>query len=221
MFKDAFQGVKIADAQPIDLKVMWMYLFELLGLGRLPEASQLKILNQFVQRYYRRFTLDEVRLAFDMYVQKRLDTDVQPYGQLSANFFGGVMDAYRRLANPIRQQMYQPEEKEIPKVDDMQIIEFSKNDYLSSNPRNWQKVFNANKVFDLLLALGKMDWIDAEVKKGILEEMNDAIRTNLDRANLHDRKKLTQEYKRDEYRENMARKLALSYYFEMVESGKL
>jgi hypothetical protein len=100
----AFQGTPVGKCDDRELRKTLVYTFALVGLTNYPDEAQQLILLQFIRSNFAVFTLEEIRLAFDMLAKGEIEADGH-YQQYSAIYFSGVMAAYKRWAVELRKQI--------------------------------------------------------------------------------------------------------------------
>jgi hypothetical protein len=211
---EAFKGNKLNLVSPVTLKENLAYIFTLLGFTKYPDTQEMIVIEDFIRTSYPLFTIEEFRLAFKMAVQGKLDCSTEHYEKFSPKFIGQVMAAYTKKALEVR-KMIKPIVKEIepPKLTDEQIVSFTQNEWLESPKNDFNKVFNADKVFSILLKQGKLKFQEHEM----LEIINLVREDNLQKMNKLfglDAKKFRQSIKDNDFVDTQCKKLALAKYFE-------
>jgi hypothetical protein len=96
-------------------------------------------------------------------------------------------------------------------------VDFTKEDWLNGKRQDFNRVFNADKVFKILLKQGKLTF----TKDQILETIKVVREDNLYRLNkMHplDAKKFSQEIRSEDFIELQCKKLALVKYFESLSN---
>jgi hypothetical protein len=127
------------------------------------------------------------------------------------------MNAYKAKANEVRKNIPPPPEPPVPQLTDDEIVEFTKNEWLNGKRQDFNKVFNADKVFLILLKQGKLQFTPEEILYTIKVVRED----NLQRMNkMHpmDAKKFSKDIKNEEFIETQCKKLALVKYFENLSN---
>lgn len=211
---EAFKGNKLNLVSPITLKENLAYIFTLLGFTKYPDTQEMVVIEDFIRTSYPLFTVEEFRLAFKMAVQGKLDCSTEHYEKFSPKFIGQVMSAYTKKALEVR-KMIKPiiNEIEPPKLSDDDIVSFTQKEWLQSAKNDFNRVFNANKVFDILLKQGKLKFEPDEmlqiiriVREDNLMKMNKLIGL--------DAKEFSKKLKDDDFIDTQCKKLALVKYFE-------
>lgn len=143
-----------------DLKNVLRYVFALIGIRaqNLPAAEEKAFLHAYIFEHYGNHSPQEIRLAFDMAVQGRLDLDpsqVVCYENFSPLYFATIMRAYRAWASQEARKIETPEpepltEEEKKKID-AEYLDFLINQVFANqaevdklpstikNLRKWQK----------------------------------------------------------------------------------
>lgn len=96
---------KLADMPEEDLKKVLKYIFMLVGIRgqNIPTGEEKQFLHLYIRKFYGTHTAGEVRLAFDMAIQNRLEVDPKTYENFSVEYFARIMNAFRRWAlNEVR-----------------------------------------------------------------------------------------------------------------------
>ena len=211
---EAFKGNKLNLVSPITLKENLAYIFTLLGFTKYPDTQEMIVIEDFIRTSYPLFTIEEFRLAFKMAVQGKLDCSTEHYEKFSPKFIGQVMSAYTKKALEVR-KMIKPivNEIEAPKLTDEQIVSFTQKEWLESPRNDFNKVFNADRVFNILLKQGKLKFEQHEM----LEIIKIVREDNLHRMNKLfgiDAKEFSKKLKNDDFIDTQCKKLALVKYFE-------
>lgn len=97
---NAEYGVRIKDAPLASTAEGDVDLIDVVGQLRTLVGSfnavkeQLQVEARFLQSNYPNFSIEDVRIAFNLYMNNRLDIDTQPYVVFSPLFISHVMNAY-------------------------------------------------------------------------------------------------------------------------------
>jgi hypothetical protein len=215
---EAFRGQKLNLLSPVTLKENLAYIFTLLGITRYPEKEEYMVIEDFIRSSYPNYTIQEFVIAFKMAVQGKLDCSTEHYEKFSPKFIGQVMSAYTKKANDIR-KMIKPitQELQVPKLTDDEIVSFTQKEWLESNRIDFNRVFNADKVFGILLKQGKLKFQEHEM----LEIIKIVREDNLQKMNkLYgiEAKNFRQSIKDNDFVDTQCKKLALVKYFEGLSS---
>jgi len=211
---EAFKGNKLNLVSPITLKENLAYIFTLLGFTKYPDTQEMVVIEDFIRTSYPLFTVEEFRLAFKMAVQGKLDCSTEHYEKFSPKFIGQVMSAYTKKAVQVR-KMIKPIIKEIepPKLSDDDIVSFTQKEWLESPKNDFNRVFNANKVFAILLKQGKLKFEEHEMLQIIRMVREDNLMKMNKLVGL-DAKEFSKKLKDDDFIDTQCKKLALVKYFE-------
>lgn len=215
---EAFKGNKLNLVSPITLKENLAYIFTLLGFTKYPDTQEMVVIEDFIRTSYPLFTVEEFRLAFKMAVQGKLDCSTEHYEKFSPKFIGQVMSAYTKKALEVR-KMIKPIINEIqpPKLSDDDIVSFTQKEWLQSAKNDFNRVFNANKVFDILLKQGKLKFEPDEMLQIIRMVREDNLMKMNKLVGL-DAKEFSRKLKDDDFIDTQCKKLALVKYFEGLSS---
>ena len=214
---EAFKGDKLNLISPVTLRENLAYIFTLIGLTRLPDTIELEVIEDFIRSTYPFFTIQEMRIAFKMAVQGKFDCNIEHYEKFSPKYISGIMNAYKSKANQVRKNIPPPPDPPTKQLTDEEIVEFTKNDWLKGKREDFNKVFNAHKVFLILLNQRKITFTQDQ----ILQTINVVREDNLYKLNrMHplDAKKFSQDIRREDFIELQCKKLALVKYFESLSS---
>jgi hypothetical protein len=211
---EAFKGNKLNLVSPITLKENLAYIFTLLGFTKYPDTQEMIVIEDFIRTSYPLFTIEEFRLAFKMAVQGKLDCSTEHYEKFSPKFIGQVMSAYTKKALEVR-KMIKPiiNEIEPPKLSDDDIVSFTQKEWLESPKNDFNRVFNANKVFAILLKQGKLKFEEHEMLQIIRMVREDNLMKMNKLVGL-DAKEFSKKLKDDDFIDTQCKKLALVKYFE-------
>jgi hypothetical protein len=211
---EAFKGNKLNLVSPITLKENLAYIFTLLGFTKYPDTQEMVVIEDFIRTSYPLFTVQEFRLAFKMAVQGKLDCSTEHYEKFSPKFIGQVMSAYTKKAVQVR-KMIKPiiNEIEPPKLSDDDIVSFTQKEWLESPKNDFNRVFNANKVFAILLKQGKLKFEEHEMLQIIRMVREDNL-MKMNKLIGLDAKEFSKKLKDDDFIDTQCKKLALVKYFE-------
>lgn len=215
---EAFKGNKLNLVSPITLKENLAYIFTLLGFTKYPDTQEMIVIEDFIRTSYPLFTIEEFRLAFKMAVQGKLDCSTEHYEKFSPKFIGQVMAAYTKKAIEVR-KMIKPiiNEIEPPKLTDEQIVSFTQKEWLESARNDFNKVFNADKVFGILLKQGKLKFEPDEMLQ-IIRLVREDNMMRMNKLYGEDAKEFRKKMKDDDFIDTQCKKLALVKYFEGLSS---
>ena len=211
---EAFKGNKLNLVSPVTLRENLAYIFTLIGLTKYPDKDEMIVIEDFIRTSYPLYTIEEFRIAFKMAVQGKLECSTEHYEKFSPKFIGQIMAAYTKKANDVR-KMIKPvtHELEVPKLTDDDIVSFTQKEWLESPRIDFNRVFNADKVFAILLKQGKLKFEQHEM----LEIIRIVREDNLQKMNkLYgiDAKNFRKSIKDNNFVDTQCKKLALVKYFE-------
>jgi hypothetical protein len=215
---NSFNGDKLNLVSPITLRENLAYIFTLLGFKNYPAKEEMAIIEDFIRTSYPLYTIQEFRIAFKMAVQGKLDCSTEHYEKFSPKFIGQVMVAYTKKANEVR-KIAKPiiNELEPPKLTDEQIVSFTQKEWLESARNDFNRVFNADKVFDILLKEGKLRFEPEEMLK-IVRIVRQDNAQRLQKMYGADAKEFNKRIKDENFVDTQCKKLALVKYFENLSS---
>jgi hypothetical protein len=213
---EAFKGDKLNLVSPVTLRENLAYIFTLLGLTKYPDKEEMIVIEDFIRTSYPLFTVQEFRIAFKMAVQGKLDCTTEHYEKFSPKFIGQVMAAYTKKAIDVR-KMIKPilSEIEPPKLTDEDIVSFTQKEWLETPKNDFNKVFNADKVFAILLKQGKLKFQPSEMLQ-IINLVREDNLLKLNKLYGQDAKEFSKKLKDDNFIDTQCKKLALAKYFENI-----
>lgn len=210
-----FNGDKLNLVSQVTLKQTLAYIFTLIGLTRLPDPDEFAIIEDFIRTSYPMFSIQEFRVAFKLATLGKLDCTVEHYEKFSGKFISQVMTAYKTKANEIRKQIQPINELPVPKLTDDEIVLYSRNRWDDSYKQDFNKVFNVNRVFGILLKQGKIN-IDFKQSKKIMEMVNDDNKQKIANMLPREVKEYKEQLKNPDYFDRQCKAMALVIYFEDV-----
>ena len=214
----SFNGDKLNIVSHITLRENLAYIFTLLGFKNYPDKEEMTIIEDFIRTSYPLYTIQEFRIAFKMAVQGKLDCSTEHYEKFSPKFIGQVMVAYTKKANEVR-KIAKPITNEIepPKLTDQDIVSFTQKEWLESPKNDFNRVFNAEKVFDILLKQGKLKF-EPEQMIQIIRIVKEDNAQRLQKMYGTDAKEFNKRIKDENFIDTQCKKLALVQYFENLPS---
>lgn len=215
---NSFNGDKLNLVSPIVLRENLAYIFTLLGFKNYPDKEEMVIIEDFIRTSYPLYTIQEFRIAFKMAVQGKLDCSTDHFEKFSPKFIGQVMVAYTKKANEVR-KMIKPIIKEIepPKLTDEEIVSFTQKEWLESARNDFNKIFNADKVFEILIKEGKLSFKPEEMLE-IIKTVRLDNQYKFNKMYGQDAKQFNKLMKDDNFIDTQCKKLALKRYFESLPS---
>jgi hypothetical protein len=127
--------------------------------------------------------------------------------------------AYTKKAVEVR-KMIKPvlSEIEAPKLSDEDIVSFTQKEWLESAKNDFNKVFNADRVFAILLRQGKLKFEPSEMIN-IIQLVREDNLLKLNKLYGQDAKEFSKKLKDDNFIDTQCKKLALVKYFENEKSN--
>jgi len=124
------------------------------------------------------------------------------------------MSAYTKKANEVR-KMAKPilSAIEPPKLSDEEIVTFTQKEWLESARNDFNRVFNADKVFAILLKEGKLKFEPSEMLE-IIKTVRLDNQYKLNKLVGIDAKEFSKLIKDEYFLDTQCKKLALKRYFE-------
>lgn len=123
-FKKALAGKKLFSFNDAEIKPVMLYVYALIGLRgeNYPKGLDKDFIHAYIRENYGGHTSEEIRLAFTMAIQGKLNIDpkdVKCYEHFNVAYFSSIMEAYREWAREEIKRL--PENKGVPKPEKWQI----------------------------------------------------------------------------------------------------
>jgi antitoxin component YwqK of YwqJK toxin-antitoxin module len=145
---------------------------------------------------------------------------IDHYQNFSPAYFSQVMDRYKKKANEVRKMIPQEREQAIPHLTDLEIIDYSYQEYKVLENRTFDKLFNPLSVFTKLHNSGIKTWSkeDGAVAKKKLMEI---ITYKANKMDIISAKQYRDEWT-EQWLKNQARAVAVALFFEeQIKLGKV
>jgi hypothetical protein len=189
---------------------------QLVGINN-PGEVKLAILEDWIRTEYGGFTINEVKVAFKQMVANDF---IDHYQNFSPAYFSQVMDRYKKKANEVRKMITQEREEAIPHLTDLEIINYSYQEYKILENRTFDKLFNPLSVFTKLNSTGIKIWTKEDgalAKKKLME----IITYKANKMDIISAKQYRDEWT-ESWLKNQARAVAVALFFEdQIKIGKV
>jgi hypothetical protein len=213
----AFSGERIRSLNSIIFNQNIIYLIQLVGINVIPDKVKLDILEDWIRTEYGGFTINEVKVAFKQMVANDF---IDHYQNFSPAYFSQVMDRYKKKANEVRKMMPQERVEAIPHLTDLEIIDYSYQEYKVLENRSFDRLFNPLSVFTKLNSTGIKVWTKEDgalAKKKLME----IITYKANKMDIISAKQYRDEWT-ESWLKNQARALAVALFFEeQIKIGKV
>jgi hypothetical protein len=189
---------------------------QLVGINT-PGEVKLAVLEDWIRTEYGGFTINEVKVAFKQMVANDF---IDHYQNFSPAYFSQVMDRYKKKANEVRKMMPQERVEAIPHLTDLEIIDYSYQEYKVLENRTFDRLFNPLSVFTKLNSSGIKIWTkeDGAVAKKKLMEI---ITYKANKMDIISAKQYRDEWT-EQWLKNQARAVAVALFFEeQIKFGKV
>jgi hypothetical protein len=211
-----FSGERIRNLNSTIFKQNLVYLMQLVGINN-PGEVKLAILEDWIRTEYGGFTINEVKVAFKQMVANDF---IDHYQNFSPAYFSQVMDRYKKKANEVRKMMPQERVEAIPHLTDLEIIDYSYQEYKLLENRTFDRLFNPLSVFTKLNSSGIKVWTKEDgalAKKKLME----IITYKANKMDIISAKQYRDEWT-EQWLKNQARAVAVALFFEeQIKFGKL
>jgi hypothetical protein len=189
---------------------------QLVGINN-PGEVKLAILEDWIRTEYGGFTINEVKIAFKQMVANDF---IDHYQNFSPAYFSQVMDRYKKKANEVRKMIPQEREQAIPHLTDLEIIDYSYQEYKVLENRTFDRLFNPLSVFTKLHNSGIKTWSKEDgalAKKKLME----IITYKANKMDIISAKQYRDEWT-EQWLKNQARAVAVALFFEeQIKLGKV
>jgi hypothetical protein len=189
---------------------------QLVGINT-PGDVKLAILEDWIRTEYGNFTINEVKVAFKQMVANDF---IDHYQNFSPAYFSQVMDRYKKKANEVRKMMPQERVESIPHLTDLEIIDYSYQEYKVLENRKFDRLFNPLSVFTKLNSTGIKVWTKEDgalAKKKLME----IITYKANKMDIISAKQYRDEWT-EQWLKNQARAVAVALFFEeQIKLGKV
>ena len=205
----AFSGERIRSLNSIIFNQNIIYLIQLVGINVIPDKVKLDILEDWIRTEYGGFTINEVKVAFKQMVANDF---IDHYQNFSPAYFSQVMDRYKKKANEVRKMMPQERVEAIPHLTDLEIIDYSYQEYKVLENRTFDRLFNPLSVFTKLNSSGIKVWTKEDgalAKKKLME----IITYKANKMDIISAKQYRDEWT-ESWLKNQARAVAVALFFE-------
>jgi hypothetical protein len=212
----AFVGERMRNLNSIIFKQNLVYLMQLVGINT-PGEVKLAVLEDWIRTEYGGFTINEVKVAFKQMVANDF---IDHYQNFSPAYFSQVMDRYKKKANEVRKMMPQERVEAIPHLTDLEIIDYSYQEYKLLENRTFDRLFNPLSVFTKLNSTRIKVWTKEDgalAKKKLME----IITYKANKMDIISAKQYRDEWT-EQWLKNQARAVAVALFFEeQIKLGKV
>jgi hypothetical protein len=213
----AFSGERIRSLNSIIFNQNIIYIIQLVGINVIPDKVKLDFLEDWIRTEYGNFTINEVKVAFKQMVANDF---IDHYQNFSPAYFSQVMDRYKKKANEVRKMMPQERVEAIPHLTDLEIIDYSYQEYKVLENRTFDRLFNPLSVFTKLNSTGIKVWTKEDgalAKKKLME----IITYKANKMDIISAKQYRDEWT-ESWLKNQARAVAVALFFEeQIKIGKV
>ena len=213
---ESFSGERVRSLNSTIFKQNLVYLMQLVGITN-PGDVKLAILEDWIITQYGGFTINEIKVAFKQMVANDF---IDHYQNFSPAYFSQVMDRYKKKANEVRKMMPQERVEAIPHLTDLEIIDYSYQEYKVLENRTFDRLFNPLSVFTKLNSSGIKVWTKEDgalAKKKLME----IITYKANKMDIISAKQYRDEWT-ESWLKNQARAVAVALFFEdQIKIGKV
>lgn len=212
---ESFKGEKLLNVDIHTFKSTLAYIFTLIGLTRIPDKIELDIIEDYIRTTYPQFTINELRIAFKLAVQGKFECNIEHFEKFSPKYISQIMNAYKAKANEIRKNLPIKDDKPIPQLTDDEIVAFARDMWLNGNRNDFNKVYNVNRVFYILLNRGEISPSNEQIEAIIKMVREDNIQRLNSMSHL-DAKEFSKKCKDPDFFDMQCKKLTLVQFFEKL-----
>lgn len=213
---ECFVGEKLANVSTTELKQCLGYVFQLIGLTKYPENEEYIIIDEYIRTTYPFFTINELRIAFKLAVQGKLECQIEHFERFSPKYISNILNAYKAKANEVRANTkpMQIEEK-APPISEDEVVKFTFDQWKTTKMDDYDKIFNASRVFDILYKNKKIQLNDEIIQK-TLNLVKQDVYNRADKMPYYNRKDYLKQMKNEDKLELMCKKYTLMEYFKTL-----
>lgn len=177
-----------------------------------PTIAEFNFAIDFVKSNFKNFKLKELYTAFELYALDKLEVD-KHFGNFSPKFIGEVMNAYKKQAIEVRKLIKPIENEVIPTLSENEIVEFASDMWLNGPRNDFNKVYNANRVFYILVNKGEISPSKEQIQ-AIIQMVREDNQHRINTMNHLDAKEFSKKCKDPDFFDMQCKKLTLVQYFE-------
>lgn len=176
------------------------------------------VIEDYIRSSYPYYSINEFVNAFKLAVQGKLDCSVEHYERFSPKYISQIINSYKQKANEVRKMMPKQEEEEpVKHLTDDEIVDFTINEWLNSDKNDFNRVFNADKVFSILLNQGKLKFTDKDISD-IIGMVNADNEFRMNKMTFLDSKEFKRKIQNHDFLDNQCKKMAIVMYAESLSS---
>lgn len=183
-----------------------------------PTIAEFNFAIDFVKSNFKNFKLKELHTAFELYALDKLEVD-KHFGNFSPKFIGEVMNAYKKQAVEARRLIKPIENEVIPTLSEEEIIEFASDMWLNGTRNDFNKVYNANRVFYILVNKGEISPSKEQIQATI-QMVREDNQQRINNMSHLDAKEFSKKCKDPDFFDMQCKKLTLVQYFENQYKNK-
>lgn len=210
----ALDSLSIGKSSKIEVKEHLKTCLALSGT-QIPSQEIFEFCVNFVIESYSQYKVKELNIAFKMYAEGKLSVD--NYITFSPKLIGEIMSAYKKIAVQVRQRIKPEEVVVVPELSNEEIVSFTQKEWLESTKNDFNRVFNSDKVFDILLKEGKLKFEPNEMLT-IVKIVKEDNAQRLQKMYGAEAKEFNKRIKDENFVDTQCKKLALVKYFENLPS---
>jgi hypothetical protein len=129
------------------IKTMLKYVFTMVGLQNIPSKEEFFVLVNYVKSNYSVYSVEEIRIAFELAISKQIVAETNHYGIFSCTYFSNIMGAYSDYRERIAKEYLANQEREQnkPKEPTKEQIKALKKDFFNQVLLPLFEKYKANK----------------------------------------------------------------------------
>lgn len=177
-----------------------------------PTIAEFNFAIEFVKSNFKNFKLKELHIAFELYALDKLEVD-KHFGNFSPKFIGEVMNAYKKQAVEARRLIKPIDNDVIPTLSEEEIVLFASDMWLNGPRNDFNKVYNANRVFYILVNKGEISPSKEQIE-AIIQMVREDNQHRINTMSHLDAKEFSKKCKDLDFFDMQCKKLTLVQYFE-------
>lgn len=124
-----------------DISVTLVWIFNLIGLKEFPDKTQKLVLLNYIKNHFANFTLDEIKIAYEIGIKGGLNIDMKHFQIFSPMYLETVMQAYRKKRFDIIEN-----NKQDPEIDKKEEEKKDKEAIIRSLKKAYQEYIETGKI---------------------------------------------------------------------------
>ncbi len=227
------QMLKIADKESIRQEIGKSIAIVItdLGVKTMPDKYAQKRIVYYLLSYYKDFSIEEIRLAFELAIVGKLEIEIEHYQSFDIKYLSKILNAYRKYRNEKKLRI-RAEQMQEPKEPTAKEIRISKIKYLKTLSKTYENYKNTgvlnrfihwvayNQLIEIqVLEISENYWVE------LIQRSEKIYKTQLKKSKKKENKEILKQFETVKYIypfelsriRNIAKKLAIQDFFESLK----